>query len=150
MLPLAQLRGGLEAAERRMRLQPARMEEEDETAEPDTMPAMDHGVESLVQSEEDMRTSSRFWERSMPGGNLVGWRVQCVYEYKDGLQWAEGFVLSQRMLSAGERNIHVYFDDGGDDYFRVPDLDVAFHTAGASAKVSARVLSEAQAQVVLE
>ena len=84
----------------------------------------------------------------MPWGNLVGWRVQCVYEYEDGLQWAEGFVLSQHMLSVGEHNIHVYLDDGGDDYFRVPDLDVAFHTAGASAKVSARVLSEAQAQVL--
>ena len=45
------------------------------------------------------------------------------------------------MLGVNERNIHVY-------YFRVPDLNVAFHTAGAFAKVSVRMLSEAQAQVL--
>ena len=73
MLPLAQLQGGLQAAQRRMRLQPERgEEEEEETAEPDHMPALDHGVASLVQDEEDMRTSSRFWERRVPQGDLTG------------------------------------------------------------------------------
>ena len=83
----------------------------------------------------------------MPTGDLAGWRVQCVYEYEDGLRWAEGFILSQRVLGANVRDIHVYFDDGGDDYFRIPDLDVAFHIAGASAKVSARVLNDTKEQM---
>ena len=80
----------------------------------------------------------------MPGGDLVGWRVQCVYEYQDGLRWAEGFVIAHRVLGAQEGDIHIYFNDGGDDHFRVPDLDVAFHTAGPSAKVSAKLLTEAR------
>ena len=142
----------------------------DETeAEPVSMPTVDHGPASLVTDAAQVPTSSRYWEREVPSGDLVGWRVQVVYEYEQEghgdegdegeeggergeeagktLQWAEGFVIAARRHAGnGSTQLHIFFpQDQFDDHFTVPDLDVAFHTPGASARAKPMQMRDAKA-----
>ena len=97
-----------------------------------------------------------FWVRDVPTGvDLVAWRVQVIYpidaegEEGDGcddgsegprLEWIEGYVVEVRRQPAdGQLLVRIFFPaDSFDDYFTVPDLDVAFHTAGSSARVAVK------------
>jgi hypothetical protein len=114
-------------------------------------------------------TSSKFWVREVPTGvDLAAWRVQVIYPidaegeggegeegegdgFDDGpegprLEWIEGFVIeAHRQPADGQLLLRIFFPaDSFDDYFTVPDLDVAFHTAGSSARVAARDARAAQ------
>ena len=141
---------------KRMRLFNLRPDPPEELPEPVHMPEIDHTGPSFVTNADDVPTSSVHWERTIPVGDLVGWRVQVVYPYSAGgeegsepeeLRWAEGFVTAfQRLGGASRVMIHVYFDeDEFDAHFSLPDLDVAFHTAGRAARVSQVRVRAAQA-----
>ena len=161
VLPVSQLAGGLRAAERRMRLFTLRPDRPPELEEPAGSRPIDRGGDSYVQTVEEMPVSSQYWQRALPAGDLVGWRVQVVYPHAvDGeegeegeeLRWAEGFVIDfTRLGESGRAMVHIYFeDDDFDDQFTLPDLDVAFHTPGQVAKVARRCVTAACEALGLE
>jgi len=135
-------------------------DDDEEQPEPTRMPAFDSTSQpSFVKNAADMPTSTRFWERSIPDGDLAGWRVQIVYPFEnedeggiEELRWAEGFVIDCLREPATNRvQIRVYFpEDEYDDHWTLPDIDVAFHIAGPSATVPQSRVRAARDAVVEE
>lgn len=135
-------------------------EEPDEDPEPAQMPSFDNS-HSWVSSADDWPPSSMYWTREQPAAeDLVGWRMQVVYPLEDEngdgmdeeseltLTWVEGFVVSQQAMPGGQLALRIYFPaDEFDDFFSLPDLDLAFHTVGASARVTKRQVNTALAAI---